>query len=125
MADYREISQTYAQGAIKVAVLLNSGAILAVLAQAQHLAPLLGGAAYFVSSVLWVCGATSGAAAWAIGFYSTRFVDRAERGDRSAMAISNRLMHKAALAVAASLILFVAGSLWFAFNFLSVPATTL
>ena len=34
VADYREISQAYAQGAIKGVVLINGGAAIAILAQA-------------------------------------------------------------------------------------------
>ena len=37
MADYREISQAYAQGAAKVAVLINGAAAVAVLNQVSGL----------------------------------------------------------------------------------------
>lgn len=76
MADYRAISQEYAQGAIKAAALLNSGAAVAVLAQLKDL-PGHMGTAMKISMVLWIVGAILASLAWSMAFGATRYVDKA------------------------------------------------
>lgn len=110
MADYREISQTYAQGAIKAVILINSGALVACLSQMESLLSHIGGTTVGISFGMWILGVCLAAAAWISGFFSTRFVDVSERGFPKAIEISNRYMFAALGAVALSLVCFLAGS---------------
>lgn len=79
MADYREISQQYAQGGIKAALLINAGAAVALLSQLGTLVELgaLGGARR--AMIVWAFGVAFAAMAWLSGFLSTRYVDKSEK----------------------------------------------
>lgn len=75
--DYREISQQYAQGAIKAAFLLNGGASVAMLTQLNSLDYLA--KALVWAMVAWAAGLVSSALAWAFGFAATRAFDDWQR----------------------------------------------
>jgi hypothetical protein len=118
VADYREISQSYAQGAIKAAILLNSGAAVAVLSQASELKGQGLISAVQSPMVFWMCGTAAAALAWVIAFYSTRYVDKwleeARDGHRRT---SNILMNVGAIFVVISIGLFLWGGVKMASTF--------
>jgi hypothetical protein len=125
MADYREISQTYAQGAIRAIILINSGALVACLSQIESLLSLIAGRTVGIALGIWVLGVSLGAAAWIIGFSSTRFVDISERASRPAEAAkaidtSDRYLFLGLRAVVLSLICFLAGSLALCVSFIAM-----
>lgn len=79
MADYREISQQYAQGAIQAGIILNGGAAIAVLSQATRLISVgLAGPLRF-AMLCWILGTFFAAVTWVLAFSSTRLVDKSER----------------------------------------------
>lgn len=78
MADYRELSQAYAQGAIKGSVLVNGSAAIALLTQLAALPARLSGAALY-SMCFWAVGVALGVFCWVLAFASTRYVDKSER----------------------------------------------
>jgi hypothetical protein len=83
MADYREISQQYAQGGIKAAAVLNGGAAIALLTQTADLLEKGYGQQVANSLELWAAGVTASAVTWIIAFLSTRHVDRSEERGRN------------------------------------------
>lgn len=106
MIDYREISQGYAQGGIKAAVLLNSGAAVAVLTQMAALPSELSGAV-LASMVMWIMGATAGGLTWMVGFASTRYVDKwKDEDDDRHRVTSNRFQSLGYVAIVISFGLF-------------------
>lgn len=110
MADYREISQVYAQGGIKAIVLLNGGASVAVLSQISKLPAMAASIAWAMA--FWDLGLVAGALTWIFGFMSARYVDKHEREDVDQhLDISNKLMTAGLLAIIISLLLFVVGSI--------------
>jgi hypothetical protein len=125
MADYREISQAYAQGAIRAIILINSGALVACLSQIESLLSLIAGRTVGIALGIWVLGVSLGAAAWIIGFFSTRFVDISERASglaEAAKAIdtSDRYLFLGLGAVLLSLICFLVGSLALCVSFIAM-----
>lgn len=120
MADFREISQSYAHGAIKAMILVNSGALVACLTQLETLTNYVGARGVGYSVLLWTCGVFLGALSWILGFLSTRFVDIADRGQHGAIRISNRYMFSALAAIVLSLLLFVIGSFTLGIMFMRV-----
>jgi hypothetical protein len=109
MADYREISQDYAQGGIKAVVLLNGGASVAVLSQISKLPMMAASIAWAMA--FWDIGLVAGALTWLFGFMSARYVDKHEReGIGGHLDASNKLMNAGLVAIVISLLLFVAGS---------------
>lgn len=110
MADYREISQDYAKGAIKAAMLINAGASVALLTQTAQLLDegIADEAAYAMS--WWAAGLVSAMFTWILGFASTRYVDKAEKEDRERhLVTADRFMYAGLLAVIVSIICFVVG----------------
>jgi len=91
-------------------VLLNSGATLALITQAQQLLSLFSRTTIGVSILLWIAGIICGSAAWIAGFSSTRHVDRTERGKPEDMKSADSLMHVGVCLVVLSLSLFSVGS---------------
>ncbi|WP_323008561.1 hypothetical protein [Paracoccus sp. (in: a-proteobacteria)] len=83
MADYREISQQYAQEGIKAAAVLNGGAAIALLTQTADLLEKGYGQQVADSLELWAAGLTASAVTWIIAFLSTRHVDRSEEPGRN------------------------------------------
>lgn len=79
MADYREISQEYAKGAINAAILINAGAAVALLTQLSALqgTPLFG--IVFYSVIWWTFGVALASFSWLAAFTSTRYVDKSAR----------------------------------------------
>ena len=69
MADYRQISQDYAQGGIKAAILINGAAAIAVLSQLGKLANQGLGMEVVIALVLWGIGVSCGAATWVLCFF--------------------------------------------------------
>lgn len=113
MADYREISQQYAQGAIKAGLVLNGGAAIALLSQAGELVGA--GIADDVSWAMlwWVAGTFSAAWSWMFGFSSTRLVDKSEREaeyEQAHLWWSDLFMNIGVTTVAISLICYIAGA---------------
>ena len=117
MADYREISQSYAQGAIKIVIILNSGAVLACLTQIEFLVELQGSKALGIAFLIWLFGIGLGGLSWVFGFYSTRYVDIAERANRTQYKTANFFMHLASGAVLLSLLSFLCATGYLAIMF--------
>ena len=95
MADYREISQGYAQGGIKAATLINGAAAIAVLSQMTELTKLTNDGSPVISLSIWSFGVFVSVITWVLAFNSTRFVDNAERSGTpdefdSTIAFSNK-----------------------------------
>ena len=103
MADYREISQQYAQGAIKAAMTINGGATVAVLTQSAALAGLGLGDQVRCSLIIWSAGLLVACLVWIVAFLSTRYVDENELGR------ANFFMYLGVLLLILSLGLFLAG----------------
>lgn len=113
MADYREISQQYAQGAIKAAAVLNGGAAVAILTQAASLLEMGYGGKVSCSLMLWTAGVFFSALCWISAFASTRFVDRSTEGfrdEQTELRRSDRFMAWGIGLCLLSLILFLAGA---------------
>ena len=113
MADYREISQTYAHGAIKAGVILNGGAAIGVLTQVGDLVQHGMAGGIKASMAFWALGTISAAACWLAGFLSARYVDKAAREDdaryQQNIATSDRWMGAAIGLIVTSGFAFVAG----------------
>lgn len=113
MADYREISQQYAQGGIKAAAVLNGGAAIALLSQAADLLEKGFGDHVSKSLSIWAAGIVVSALTWMVAFLSTRHVDRSEQAGRDQereLRISDRYMTAGVVLVAISIALFVWGA---------------
>lgn len=112
MSDYREISQQYAQGGIKAAILLNGGAAIAVLSQAAELMKRGLACEIRIAMLLWVTGASIAALIWFFAFMSARFVDKSERNpekERDHIRTSDLYMKWGQYFLAASLGCFLVG----------------
>jgi len=111
MADYREISQTYAKGAITAMFTLNGGAAIALLTQVgelmkQGLADEVGDAMF-----CWAFGVAIAALTWVFAFISTRYVDKdVEEPGNDHIFWSNVFMFLGIGVVLLSLGLFLAGA---------------
>ncbi len=79
MADYREISQEYAKGAIRAVILINGGAAVALLSQLGKLTELGYADDVALSMKVWAAGVAIGVLNWLFAFLSTRYVDKSER----------------------------------------------
>ena len=110
-ADYREISQQYAQGAIKAIIFINSGATVAVLSQMQNISALIPLWSIGTSLILFVFGVAVGSLCWLAAFFSTRYVDRALRGEDQDYSRANRWMYVGISFVVIGILLFLFGSL--------------
>lgn len=114
MADYREISQEYARGGIKAALLINAGAAVALLSQIADLAIVATGEYIRHAMLVWAFGVFAASTAWLCAFFSTRYVDKSEReASQSDMHISksNTWMNAGLVLVGISLLCFLAGSI--------------
>lgn len=111
MADFREISQEYALGAIKAAILVNGGAAVAVLSQLSALSSLASLKATTMSMLVFVFGVLFATSTWGFGFLSTRHVDRAQRGEDRDYSVANIYMTIGLLMFFASLLCFLIGAL--------------
>lgn len=107
--DYREISQQYAQGAIKSVVLLNSGAIIALLSQISKITEYLSLRALSISFLLFNIGVIAGVSVWIFAFFSTRYVDMKIRGQIETYEQSDRWMVIGVKSLIASILLFTLG----------------
>ncbi|KAB7615788.1 hypothetical protein F9L33_03225 [Amylibacter sp. SFDW26] len=76
MVDYREISQDYAQGAIKAAFALNGTSCIAIVSQLSDIRDSLFSSYVGLSLKLWCIGLSLSALTWIIGFASARYVDK-------------------------------------------------
>lgn len=120
MADYREISQEYAKGALNTATLINGGAAVALLSQIGTLATTNQMGGVRVALTWWAAGTSCSAAAWVFGFLSTRFVDKSERErdlEERHLKSSDRWMSAGVLAIAASIGAFIVGCVVLARSF--------
>lgn len=120
MADYREISQQYAQGAIRAVILVNSGAAVAVLSQMSSLLALLSAASLGWALIAYIIGVVCGVLAWVSGFYNARYVDIAERSGLMDYSTANRWQLAGAILLLTGLVFFLAGCLALACSFLAV-----
>ena len=111
MADYREISQTYAQGAIKAAFAVNGGAAVVVLSQFGSLAEIIEPKTVACAMLTYVFGTLFSAAAWVMAFLSTRHVDRTERGEDLDYRTANNYQALGLIFIAISLVAFLVGAL--------------
>lgn len=126
MADYREISQSYAQGGFRALALANGGASVAVLSQFAELNELGLKSATAWSLYCWVSGIIFALLCWIAGFSSTRYVDRSERAgnaaeSRAEMKISDRHMNIGVCLFFLSTIAFGAGFIVLAYTYMSIP----
>lgn len=114
MADYRDISQQYAQGAIKACILLNAGAAVAVLSQSPEIIPITSTFSLRNAVMFWVTGTAIAAFGWVFGFLSTRYVDKSERETDLAKAHLRRSdfhMYAGLATVIISMLIFLIGSI--------------
>ena len=111
MADYREISQEYAQGAIKASILLNSGAIVVCLSQLNGLVQHVGQSSYAAAILLYIFGTFFGAVTWVLAFLSTRYVDRKERGQEVTYKRADQFMLGGQISIVLALLCFLAAAL--------------
>ena len=115
MADYREISQEYAQGAIKACILINAGAAAALLTQSAKFIEMNKPgltAGLTCSMLLWAVGTVTAISVWMLAFFSTRYVDKSERENALSsrhLRTSNSFMYAAFVAIVASIVLFLIG----------------
>ena len=119
MADYREISQHYAQGAIKAIILVNGGSAIAVISQLKELSNLLSRCAIGLSLILFVAGVAVGVVCWIVAFISTRYVDRAVRGEDPDYSIANQWMFCGQVLAVLGVVFFLSGTLLLAFAFMA------
>ena len=120
MADYREMSQAYAQGAIKAVVLINGAAAVAILSQVSNLASIRFEVTWALLS--WAAGVFFGALTWLLGFVSTRFVDKAEQENNDGqLRTSNRFMYAGLITVGLSLLMFLKGCILVAWGLGHLP----
>jgi len=75
-ANYRTISQQYAQGAIRSVILINGGASVAILSQLSPLNDFLPVWSISYALVAFVVGVSLGVIGWICGFLSARYVDK-------------------------------------------------
>jgi uncharacterized membrane protein len=116
--DYREISQQYAQGAIKAIILVNGGSAVAVLSQMKDLSTLLPLWSIGLSLILFVLGVAVGSGCWIVGFIAARYVDLANLGQVPDYTISNRWMHFGEALTVLGVLLFASGALLLAITFM-------
>jgi hypothetical protein len=112
MADYREISQEYAQQGIRAAILINAGAAVALLSQAAELIKADMARQVATAMLCWAIGTLLAAVTWLLAFLSTRYVDKSEREPdchRRHLRTSDRLMFAGLCAICLALIAFVGG----------------
>lgn len=127
MADYREISQQYAQQGINAAILVNGGAAVALLSQATGLrgAGLADDVAY--AMIAWAAGVVTAVATWMLAFLSTRYVDKSEREtglEAAHLKLSDTLMKWGLALVLLSVLLFGVGCSLLACAFLRAGSPT-
>ncbi|WP_137702955.1 hypothetical protein [Marimonas lutisalis] len=119
MADYREISQEYAQGAIKASVLLNSGAIVICLSQLDEMIQHVGRWSFACAILLYVFGTLFGAVTWVLAFLSTRHVDRKQLGQEETYERADQYMFGGFFSIVVSLLMFLTAALVLAFSLIS------
>lgn len=126
MADYRDISQQYAQGAIKACILINAGAAAALLTQSAKFIEMNKPAltvGLACSMLLWAAGTVAAISTWILAFLSTRYVDKSERESAlqaSHLRTSDIYMLAGIIAVVSSLGLFIAGCVKLAVSLRSI-----
>ncbi|HZG27458.1 MAG TPA: hypothetical protein VE079_03265 [Ensifer sp.] len=120
MADYREISQQYAQKGIIGAFVLNGLAAITLLSQASALIER-GIAGEIAHTLYWWAGGTLVATfTWIIAFISTRYVDKSERETSHRVrfeTISDRWMLAGLATFIISLLCFAFGSITLGLSF--------
>lgn len=124
MADYREISQQYAQGGIKACIVLNSGAAIVTIGQASDLIQISSIIYLRNSILLWVIGTGLAAISWVFAFAATRYVDKSERETQLTtkhLQSSDRYMALGLITVLLSIALFLAGCSVLAFGLRVTP----
>ncbi len=122
MADYREISQQYAQGAIKAVILVNGGAAVAVLSQVSTLLRLLDHQLVGYALLAFLGGVNFGLMTWLFGFFSTRYVDIAERSKTPDYRVADRFQGLGSLSLVLGIFCFLGGGSVLAISFAySVP----
>ena len=106
-ADYRTISQQYAQGGINSVILINGGAAAAVLSQFEHLKALMTPLTIGSSMILYALGVLAGTFVWLAGFLSTRHVDRTLRGQNDDYRLADQWMTTGVIAILCSGVFFL------------------
>ena len=71
MADYRDITQEYAKGAIKTVILISAGSIIAILNQLPEISKLASLWSLKLAMTAWVFGIVFGVLSWILAFKST------------------------------------------------------
>ncbi|MBB4953873.1 Na+/melibiose symporter-like transporter [Agrobacterium vitis] len=124
MADYREISQVYAQEGIKAALLINSGAAVTILTQVSSLIEKQKQDIVLCPMIFWSVGIALSTILWLGAFLSTRYVDKAHQEEKNGnleknnknITISNRWMLFAIGGFVASVAAFMIGGIILARN---------
>ncbi|MCV2448438.1 hypothetical protein [Paracoccus sp. DMF] len=110
-ADYRTISQQYAQGGINASILINGGAAVAALSQFASLENLMSAWTIGAAMMLYATGVLGGMVAWLSGFMASRYVDRALRGEEGDYEKSDVWMFSGVLTIIVSGLAFFAACL--------------
>lgn len=118
MADYREITQEYAKGAIKAVMLLNAGAALAILSQFSSIVTVSNSDAVKCAMIAWIVGILFGFFTWVGGYVATiefgnYYQSREGEGptNETAFKKGNFYTRTTTVLLFISLLLFVAGCL--------------
>lgn len=136
MADYREITQEYAKGAIKTVILVNAGGIIATLNQLSEVLKFASPYSLKWAMVIWVIGIVFGVASWALGYMSTTQFGNSDEIKMSANITrssqsekyndrANKYANRTAIAILMSLVCFVTGCLLVIFGFGSEAITSM
>ncbi|MFK4823746.1 hypothetical protein ACI0FM_02945 [Paenochrobactrum sp. BZR 588] len=120
MADYREISQSYARAAVNTSVILNGGAAIALMNQMSSLIGSGFGPIIFWPITLWAAGAFLAGITYPVAFLSSRYVDKSEREPSKEAAhikIADKLMLAGLISNVLSFLLFAAGTIKISYEF--------
>ncbi len=110
MADYREITQEYAKGAMKTVVLINAGGIIATLNQFAEITKFASTGSLKCAMTMWVFGIVFGVFSWVAGYASTvGFGNYQETNQNSYHDHGNLYAKIAAIMIGLSLSAFIAG----------------
>ena len=111
MADYRDVSQVYANEGIKAVSVLNGGAALALLTQTSELVNAKLASVYFAPMCWWTAGLVIGTLLWAFAFVSTRYVDKSTvENNASHLRTSDHWMHLTLVGFGLSVLCFAVGA---------------
>ncbi len=112
MADYRDITQEYAKGAMKTVVLINAGGVIATLNQFAEITKFASTGSLKCAMTMWIFGIAFGVFSWVAGYASTvGFGNYQETNKDSFHKDGNFYAKIAAITIGLSLFAFIAGCL--------------